>query len=168
MDITWKHAIDIATSPERAYAYLADFPRHAEWGQSLVELKLVRAGDSAGVGARYNTRERQSWQADRPPRAPLTRGARGSTMCEVRELTPNRRIAWHSWVAMPPVGHWGDWAFEIEPGANGTTRLTQIIRLHDSPVSIVFARLILGQTPAKAYAQWEASLRNIKVILEES
>lgn len=166
MDIRWQQTVEIAVPAERVYAYLADFPRHAEWGQSLVELTQVRAGDRAGVGARYHTRERQSWQADRPPRAPLTRGTRGSTICEVRDLTPSRRIAWHSWVAMPPVGHWGDWAFEIESGGNGTTNLTQTVRLHDSPVSAVISRLVFGQTPAKAYAQWEASLRNIKAILE--
>jgi uncharacterized membrane protein len=167
MDITWQHTVEIAAPVEKVYAYLADFPRHAEWGQSIVELEQVRAGDSAGVGARYRTRERQSWQANRPPRAPLRAGTPGTTMCEVRELVPNRRIAWHSWVAMPPVGHWGNWAFELAPGASGTC-LTQTVRLHDSPVSAVISRMVFGQTATKAYAQWEASLRNIKTILEEA
>src|SRR5690349_13117349 len=86
MDVNWQGSIQIHASVEDAYRYLADLPRHAEWAQSVERLELTRAGDSAGVGAVYRAAERQDWQTDRAPRAPLTRGMAGSTMCALTEL----------------------------------------------------------------------------------
>jgi len=168
VEIRWQGTVTIAAAPERVYAYLADFPRHREWAQSVVELVEERSGDAAGVGRVYRTTERQSWQADRAPRAPLTRGTRGTTMCEVRELVPHRRIAWHAWVPLPGIRHSGDFAFDLAPAASGGTRLTQTVRLHDAGLAVLVSRLVFRQNTAKAHAQWQASLHNIKAILEEA
>jgi uncharacterized protein YndB with AHSA1/START domain len=164
--IDWQGTVIIAAPVEQVYAYLADFPRHREWAQSVVELEEVHPGDSRGAGRRYRTAERQAWQADRGPRQPLTTGTKGTTMCEVRELTPNRRIAWHAWVPIPGIKHTGDFAFDLAPADGGGTRLTQTVRLHDTGLAIIVTRLVFKQTPAKARAQWAASLNNIKAILE--
>jgi uncharacterized membrane protein len=167
MDVSWQGTIQIGVPIERAYGYLADLPRHAEWAQSVERLDLVQAGNSAGVGAVYRTAERQDWQTDRAPRAPLTRGVAGATMCELVELIPNRRIAWRSWAPVPGVKHAGTYAFELNSDGNGGTRLTQSAALEDNLLGSLISRLIFKTTPKKARAQWEASLHNIKAVLEE-
>lgn len=167
MDLTWTGTVLIAAPREQVYAYLADFPRHAEWAQSVVQLALVRPGDERGVGAVYRTAERQGWQADRRPYQPLARGVPGDTMCEVTALVPGRQLAWRSWAPVPGVRHEGHFAVELETVATGT-RLTQRIQLRDNWLGDKVSRFVFRTTPAKAYAQWEASLRNIKAILEGS
>ena len=164
--ITWEKTVTIQAPVEQVYRYLADLPRHAEWAQSVEALELVRAGDAAGVGARYRTAERQTWQTDRRPHQPLTGGGKGATMCEVRELVPNRRIVWHSWAPFPVVKHLGDWAFEFAADGDGGTRLTQRACLSDNWAGALISTIVFKTTPEKARAQWEASLRNIKAILE--
>jgi uncharacterized membrane protein len=168
MDVTWQGTIQIDVPVEQAYGYLADLPRHAEWAQSVERLELVQAGNNAGVGAVYRSAERQDWQTDRTPRAPLTRGVAGATMCEMVELIPNRRIAWRSWAPVPGVKHAGAYAFELASDGNGGTRLTQSAALEDNWLGNIVSRLVFKTTAPKARAQWEASLRNIKAILEEN
>jgi uncharacterized membrane protein len=167
MDIDWNETVTISAPIERVYAYLADFPRHAEWAQSVQQLQLVRAGDARGVGAVYRTAERQAWQADRRPFEPLAGGVPGDTMCQVLELKPERRIAWRSWAAVPGVRHEGAFAFELEATPGGT-QLTQSARLRDNWLGDLVSRYMFKTTAAKAHAQWAASLRNIKLILESS
>jgi hypothetical protein len=166
MNVNWRGSIQIAVSVEQAYRYLADLPRHAQWAQSVERLDLICAGDSSGVGAVYRTAERQGWQTDRAPRAPLTRGVAGATMCEMVELIPNRRIVWRSWAPVPGVKHAGAYAFDLASDGNGGTRLTQSAALEDNWLGDIVSRLVFKTTPEKARAQWQASLGNIKAILE--
>jgi hypothetical protein len=84
MDITWQGSIQIDAPLDQVYNYLADFPRHCEWAQTLERMEQIRAGDSAGVGAQYLTTERQAMQADRRPREALTKGMRVKTICASR------------------------------------------------------------------------------------
>ena len=167
MNVTWQGTIHIDAPVEQTYRYLADLPQHAEWAQSVERLELVRPGDSSGVGAVYRAAERQEWQSDRAPRAPLTRGVAGTTMCEMVELIPNRRIAWRSWAPVPGVRHVGLYAFELAADGESGTRLTQSSALEDNWLGDLVSRLVFKTTPAKARGQWEASLHNIKAILEE-
>ena len=74
MDINWQGSVQINAPVEQVYRYLADFPRHCEWAQTLERMEQIRAGDSTGIGARYLTFERQAMQADRKPYERLTRG----------------------------------------------------------------------------------------------
>ena len=166
MNVDWQGSIQIDVPVEQAYSYLADLPRHAEWAQSVERLDQTRAGDSLGVGAVYRAAERQDWQTDRAPRAALTRGVAGSTMCEMVELIPNRRIAWRSWAPVPGVKHLGAYAFDLASDGNGGTRLTQSAALEDNWLGDIVSRLVFKTTPEKARAQWQASLGNIKTILE--
>ena len=166
MNVTWQGSIQIDVPVEQAYRYLADLPRHAEWAQSVQRLELKRPGDSSGVGTVYRAAERQDWQTDRAPRAPLTRGVAGSTTCELVELIPNRRIAWRSWAPVPGVRHEGAYAFELASDGNGGTRLTQSAALEDNWLGDIVSRLLFKTTPQKARAQWNASLHNIKAVLE--
>lgn len=167
----WHDSIAIAAPPEEVYRYLADFPRHCEWAQTLERLTLTRAGDARGVGARFRAIERQALQSDRGPQQPIaTRGGlRSRTGCEVRELVPGRRIAWHAY-ALPRIGLRAELSFELADEAGRGTLLTQRIVFHQpDPLRLVF-RLILRATEeelaTKGAAQWSAGLRNIKAILE--
>jgi uncharacterized membrane protein len=171
MDVNWSGSVHINAPVERVYAYLADFPRHCEWAQTLERMEQQRAGDANGIGARYLTYERQAFQADRAPRGPMPAKAfKGKTLAEIRELVPNRRIAWHSH-PVPRMRIWADIAFDLAPEGNGT-KLTQTIQMHQGWLPMqLFSRLAFKTTPAgmeeKGRAQWAASLQNIKSILEE-
>jgi hypothetical protein len=167
MDVRWQSSIQIHVPVEDAYRYLADLPRHADWAQSVERLELTLPGDSSGVGAVYRAIERQVWQTDRAPRAPLTRGVAGSMMCQMTELISNRRIAWRAWVPVPGLKHAGTYAFDLASDGNGGTRLTQSAALEDNWLGDIVSRLVFKTTPEKARAQWQASLSNIKSILEE-
>jgi Polyketide cyclase / dehydrase and lipid transport len=165
MDITWSHTITINAPIAQVYTYLADFPRHTEWAQSVQQLVVKRPGNANGVGTIYTTAERQGWQADRRPYEPLTQGIPGDTLCQVMALEPHHSIIWRSWVPYPGVTHAGDFSFQLEAAVDGT-RLTQNIHLYDNWIGDLINRHVFKTTEPKAYAQWEASLRNIKTILE--
>ncbi len=164
-DVKWKSTVEIAAPVEDVYGYLANFPRHSEWAQSLVSLDLVKAGDASGVGAQYLTHER-GLATDRKPREPLQKGMRSRTFCEVRELTPNRRIAWHAYLLPKQMGTSADYCFELAP-SNGGTALTQSARLHRPSAIALLTRLFSGSAmDRKMSAYFEAGLHNIKLILE--
>jgi len=94
---------------------------------------------------------------------------RVKTMCEVRQLEPNGRIAWHAHSVPKAMGLYADLAFELAPTANGGTLLTQQYRFHQPAPAVVLFKLIFGKDlEAKGYAQWKAGLQNIKTIIEES
>jgi uncharacterized protein YndB with AHSA1/START domain len=165
LEPTWQGTIQVAVPVEDAYRYLADIPRHADWSQTVVRQELLKPGDARGVGAVYLTHERQAFQSDRQPKQPITKGFKGKTICEVRELEPNRRIAWHSH-PKPRMGISSDWVIALAPAEDGGTQVTQRCRFQEN----AFARLLskaMRMTPEKAAAQWDASLRNIKLVLEE-
>ncbi len=173
MDTQWQGTVDIAVPIERAYAYLADFPRHCEWAQTLERMEQRAPGDARGVGAVYRTFERQAMQADRAPRGPLPAKAfKGTTECEVVELIPNQRIAWRAHPVPIGMGTRAELAFDLAPRPDGGTQLTQTIHMHQAWLPLqLFSRLVFKTNPAametKAKAQWNASLRNIKAVLEE-
>src|SRR5262245_55469352 len=108
MDITWSGNVQIEAPAEQVYTYLAEFPRHAEWAQTVERLDLLRPGDASGVGAVYRTVERQAMQSDRKPYERLTKGMKVVTICEVRELSPSRRIAWHAHTSPRAMGLYAD------------------------------------------------------------
>lgn len=163
MDIHWTNSIQINRPVEQVYAYLADFPRHAEWAQTVERLEKVKEGDHNGVGAEYLTHERQAMQTDRKPGEPLTKGMKAKTICAVRALEPNQRIAWHSRLTMLQSTY-ADWELRLEADGNGGTWLTQTGHFHFSPLSQGIGRLL--KMERKALAQFDAGLQNIKLILE--
>ena len=167
----WQESIAIAASPEEVYRYLADFPSHCEWAQTLERLERTRAGDVRGVGARYRAIEHQALQSDRGPQQPISArgGLRSQTSCEIRELLPGRRIAWHAHT-LPRSGLRADLSFDLADKAEHGTLLTQRIVFHQPGLLRLIFRLILRATEeelvTKGAAQWSAGLRNIKTILE--
>lgn len=172
MERQWQGSVHVDAPVEQTYRYLADFPKHVEWAQTLAHMEETKPGDSAGIGRTYKTTERQAFQSDRQPREALSKGFKGTTICEVRELVPNRRIAWHSY-ALPKMGISADLAFDLAPDAAGGTTVTQTITMHQPAVPTWIFRMLVfkmseEEMEKRARAQWQASLANIKAILEES
>ncbi len=108
-------------TPEKIFAYLADFTRHSEWSSNVRTIELV-AGEAGKVGAEYRAGESV-------PRN-LTSFAR------VAELRAPTLIAWES------TDHKvfrTNWTFEIARDGDGA-RLTQSVAFH--PLNF-FANIIL-------------------------
>ncbi len=163
----WQESIQINVPVSEVYRYLADFPRHCEWAQTVERLELIHPGDSTGVGARYRTLERQAMQANRKPRAALTHGMRITTICEIRQLIPNRRIAWSAHTAPKATGLHAELSFDMVSSPTGTT-LTQHYHFYQPAPAVFLFKLIYGRDlEQKGYAQWAAGLANIKAILEQ-
>lgn len=168
MDIRWQNSIQINCPVEQVYAYLADFPRHAEWALTLVRLEQVKPGDSNGIGAQYLTYERQAMHPDRQPFEPLTKGMAAKTMCEVQELIPKQRIAWRAYM-VPKTGLRSNLSFDLTPATGGGTLLKQAIFFHiPSPLALMFHLRYGGGLDQKMQTQADAGLRNIKTILEQN
>jgi uncharacterized protein YndB with AHSA1/START domain len=173
MDVTWKGSVEIDAPVDRVYAHLADFPKHCEWAQTLERMELKKAGSGSGVGAVYRTYEKQAMHADRAPRGPLPAKAfKGTTECEITDLVPGKRIAWRAHPVPVGMGVHAELAFDLAPIDANRTRLTQTISSHQPWLPFqIFARFVFKTNPAtmeqKAQAQWQASLDNIKAILEE-
>lgn len=169
MDIRWQNTIQIDRPIEQVYAYLlADFPRHAEWALTLVRLEQVQPGDKNGLVAQYLTYERQAMHPDRQPFEKLTKGMAAKTMCEVQELIPHRRIAWHAFM-VPKTGLRSNLFFELTPVTDGRTLLKQSIFFHiPGPLALMFRLRYGGGLDRKMQTQADAGLRNIRTILEQN
>jgi uncharacterized membrane protein len=173
VDITWQGSVDIAAPVDKVYAYLADFPKHCEWAQTLERMEQKKPGDPSGVGAVYKTYERQALHSDRVPRGPMPENAsKGTTESEVTELVPNRSIRWKAHPLPIGMGVYAKLAFDLAPVDGNTTRLTQNVDFH-MPTMIFkfFSRFVykdsVDSMVSKQKAQYQASLNNIKTIMEE-
>lgn len=165
MDIRYHQTITIRRPAAEVYAYLANFPRHVEWAQTLERLELTKAGDATGVGAQYLTYEKQSFQADRRPFGRIRQkvALRAQTLCEVRELIPGRRLAWHAHMIGDPRTH-ADWEIDLHDDGHGGTQLTQKVFFVFGPMPGWVGVLLLMEQ--RAFRQFDAGLHNIKLILE--
>ncbi len=166
MNINWQNTIRVRSPIDQVYGYLSQFPRHVEWAQTLERMEQVGAANANGVGAIYLTHERQAFQNDRAPNAPVRKMAMpAQTVCEVTALEPNQRIAWKSSMrGMSSV--YADWEFCLEPDGANATRVTQRSAFHFGPVPEGMGRLL--KMDQKAVSQFDASLNNIKLILEQN
>ena len=165
MDIHYDTTIHIKRPVGEVYAYLSNFPRHIEWAQTLERLEKVREGDSHGVGTQYLTYEKQAFQANRKPYEPIKQriALPAKTMCEVRDLAPNQRIAWHAHMVSDPKTY-ADWEIDLASDGNGGTRLTQRVDYRFGPMPGWVGVLLFIEK--RAHRQFDAGLQNIKLILE--
>jgi hypothetical protein len=97
---------------------------------------------------------------------------KGLTECTVTALEPNTRIAWKAHPIPVSMGVHAELEFELQANGAGGTKLTQRVDMHQPwPVLQIFSRFAFKTNPSgfreKADAQWQASLNNIKAILEE-
>lgn len=166
MEIQWKGQVQIRRPVSHVFAYLADFRRHVEWAQTLVKVEQVRGGDSQGVGAVYLAYERQALQADRRPGEALMRGLEAKTQSTITEIVPDQRIVWKAHT-LPKTGMYATWWFELAATPDGGTMLSQGTYFHQpSPMAFIFSLIFRGDLLVKSYAQFDASLKNLKIVME--
>jgi uncharacterized protein YndB with AHSA1/START domain len=156
MRLHWENSIEVPIPVERVYAYLADFSKHGEWARTLERMELVREGDSSGVGARYITHERLEFK-------PGGKASSSRTMCEVRELVPDQRIAWHAH-PLPRVGS-AELCFDLTPTPDGGTRITQTVKeYYPAPIALMM-RVMWNITEDGIRKQLDAGLQTLKETL---
>lgn len=160
MRIHWQGTIEVAAPCTQLYAYLADFNQHHEWSQSLERMDQVREGDASGVGARFVTRERLEFGATGWQRwLPFTSAA--TTRCEVRELVPDRRIAWRA----HPIPRLGSavLSFDLVPSADGGTTIRQTVdEFYPVPVAFML-RKVYNITEDGIRQQLDRGLQTLKL-----
>lgn len=161
MRLHWQNSIEVPIPVERIYDTLSDFQRHAEWARSIERMEQVREGDSTGVGARYITHERIEFP---PKNGGKAKTSSMRTLCEVRELVPNRRIAWHAH-PIPRSGS-AELSFDLTPTPDGGTRITQTVQeYYPLPVETMI-RLLYNVTEDGIRTQLDRGLLTLKETLE--
>ena len=99
----------IATTPEEAYAALADITRMGEWSPECTGGSWLGGATTAAPGARLRGRNRNGvW--------------RWSTTCTVVTAEPGKEIAWESRVLGRPVALW---RYRFEAAGDGATTVTE-------------------------------------------
>jgi len=130
-------------------------------GESRKQLERLLALPAA----QYLTYEKQSFQSDRKPYGPIKQklAIKAQTLCEVRELVPDKRLAWHAHMVGDPTTH-ADWEIELASDGNGGTKLTQKVFFVFGPLPGWVGILLFMEK--RAFRQFDAGLQNIKQILE--
>jgi hypothetical protein len=158
----WQGTVFVNAPVSEVYRFLADFSRHSEWDQTATRLEQVEKGDANGIGAQWRSYEKlDTLQSDRG-RKPLlhVHGSVGVAVREVRELAPDKRIAWHSY-PVPRMGVTADCAFDLEE-ENGGTRVTETVQINAPGVMESFGKFVFRSLDAKLTAQWESNLQGIR------
>ncbi len=140
-------ALDMHASPEKIYAYLVDFARHAEWSSNVKEIKLVR-GNTGEVGAEYESIE------DIP--RPMT------TFARITDLRAPALIAWES---TDKRVFRTNWRIEIEKQNDGS-RVTQRVTFH--PLNFLANIILYLFRVPRVESENRASLMKIKSLLESA
>jgi hypothetical protein len=166
MSREWTGSVRIKAPVEAVYAYLADFTRQSEWDAATMRVELKKAGDASGVGAEYRAYERLDLLARVREHAPLMKDQAGLVDREVREMIPNRRIAWHAH-PVPRMGLSLDCAFEFQPDGDGTL-LTETVRLNSWTIVDKMQQVVFRSMDEKQYAQWQENLERIKKNVEKN
>jgi hypothetical protein len=162
----WQGEVHIDAPVSEVYRFLADFSRHNEWDSSVTRLELVEKGDANGIGDHWRAYEKlDTLQSDRG-RKPLLQlhGNVGVAVREVRELVPNKRVAWHTY-PVPRMGITADCSFDLEE-ENGGTKLTETVQINALSVLESFGKFVFKSLDAKQTAQWEQNLQAVRQAVE--
>jgi uncharacterized membrane protein len=165
MSKEWTGSVRINAPVEAVYAYLADFANQPEWDTTTVRIEQVKPGDATGVGAEYRAYERLDWLSRSGDNKSEKSHQAGVSDREVRELVPNRRVAWHSH-AVPRMGVTMDYAFELVADGDDT-ELTETVRLNSPGVMDALQKVVLPKLDDKQRALWRADLERIKHQVEK-
>ena len=142
MAIHFEHSVDVARTPEQAFAVLDDFSMTPKWLKRCVHLEPLLPGPHAvGMKLRYDYRD----------------GGRSGTMeGEIVERTPNERLTMH----------YADTAMEVTVDfriarTDGGARLTHAIDITPKAfMARLFSPFIRSQLPRQTVTAMEA-LRGI-------
>ncbi len=99
----------IASPPEKVFAYVADLDKHSDWSQ-IEEVRRTSDGPIA-VGATYESV------------GPGPMGKKSSDTIEVTEQQPNERFAWRS---AGGLGMLFNWSFELQSQDGGTLLIQRL------------------------------------------
>jgi uncharacterized protein YndB with AHSA1/START domain len=157
MRLHWQDSIEVPIPVEQVYETLSNFERHPDWSRSIERMEKVRDGDARGVGTRYITHERIEFP---PKNGGKPKSSTMRTMCEVRDLVPNRRIAWHAH-PMPRRGS-AELSFDLAPAPDGGTRITQTVQeYYPLPIEIMI-RVLYDVTEDGIRKQLDRGLLTLK------
>lgn len=164
VNLIWEKSIQTRCPRDAAYAYLADFDRHRECSTSLDRMERIADGEANGIGRRYMTYEKLdfadgSWKR----RLPGTSAAR--TTCEIRELVPATRIAWH---ARPVPGFLGQAGllFEFEDVDGGTLVRQRVVERYPRPIAFVM-KSVMNVTEEGIRDQMDRTLEGLRLVLDQ-
>ena len=144
MPIHYEHGVDVAVTPERAFALLDDVSRTPDWLERCVRLeKLTPEPNAVGTKLRYSYRE----------------GSRTGVMDgEIATRTPNERLTFHYADKMMDVIV----DFRMSPNSSGT-RLVHAITI--APKTF-FAKLLTPLIRWTLPKQTIAAMTKLKGLLE--
>ncbi len=117
----------IAATPEKVWALVADAPRMAEWSPVLVGCEWIGGASGPEVGARFVGHNRQS-------------GMRWSRECVVIACDPGREFAFQTFFKGAPSTHW---RYLFEPSGDGT-KVTESYEIVSMPRYVRAVRKIPG------------------------
>lgn len=143
-------SVEVKADPARVWAVTSDLRRMGEW--SPMTRKVIVRGGAVGLGARTVNLNRLGWKV-------------WPTQSKVVEFEEDRRIAFKI------RENQSIWRFELEPTADGGTRLTHTrdVSGDTTKVSKVLIDKVLGGEPtfeAKLLAGMEQTLARIKAEAE--
>lgn len=139
-------SIEIHAAPEKVYAYLVDFTRHAEWSSNVKRIQLT-AGEPGTVGAEFEALE------DIPRPMP--------TFARITELRAPNRIAWE---ATDRRVFRTNWRFEID-ARGADSHVTQTVTFH--PLNLLAKVILYALRVPRVEQENRASLERIRQILEK-
>lgn len=138
-------SVEIARSPEDVFAYIADFPRHPEWQEGLVTVKVETEGPLR-VGTRVVHRRKVGPQTV-------------ATTSEITTYDPPHTVAFRG--VDGPIR--GKGSQRVEPAGDGS-RVSFEMELEGHG----FGRLMLPMARKQAARQVAASHQKLKQILEDA
>lgn len=145
--ITRTFPLTLRVSPEAAFAYVADLPRHGEWNHGL-KIESLTPGP-AGVGSQYRTVGEVPGQKERPNQLRVTR------------YEPPHHFAF---VAQDPDFGEVTHAFSFKAQA-GETQMERTLTLHLPPLVAVAFRFLIF--PLIGRPGMERSLAALKAKMEQ-
>jgi uncharacterized protein YndB with AHSA1/START domain len=142
----------IATTPENAYAALADITRMGEWSPECRGGSWLGGATKAVPGAKFRGSNRNGlW--------------RWSTTCTVMTAEPGKEIAWESRVLGMAVALW---RYRFEDLGDGTTKVTETTEDRRSGLVKAGGPVASGVGDREAHNRhgMEVTLEQLKQVLE--
>jgi carbon monoxide dehydrogenase subunit G len=144
MSVSVDNALEIKRPLEEVFAYLADIGRQPEWSPAVVEVKQEAFGP-VGKGTTYHQTFKML-------------GSRATNKMEVSDYESDRVIGFRT-LSGPMKFHW---RMELEPTADGGTRIRSHMEGQAEGVFKVAAPLLRGALQRQA----DGDFQNLKDLLE--
>jgi uncharacterized membrane protein len=165
MKKTWEHSVVVDAPVDQVFALVADTSRHPEWDKFTKRVELVKEGDANGVGAEWKVYEQLglfTLDDEKLASGRLT----GLAKRVVREVVPNKRVAWHTH-PVPNVGITADLSYDfVEQGKSTRVTFNSVVSVPGVVERVT--RVILRNLDDRQHGQWAASVEKLKAVAEEA